>query len=254
MAENGADMDIAPGAHRHVIDVDGRRLAVALRVAPRARRLSLSFGRRTDVLEVTMPPGVSVTEAMAFVARERAWIRRRLAELPPPVPFRHGATIPYRGDPHLIFHVPRRRGTVWREERAGAARLCVAGDARHLPRRLRDWLKGRARHHLLTASRRYAAAMGVTFRRLAVRDQVSRWGSCSATGTLSFSWRLIFAPPEVLDYLAAHEVAHLVHMNHSPAFWSLVRRHCPHMEDGRRWLRKHGRGLFAWGAEPGDVS
>ena len=105
--------------------------------------------------------------------------------------------------------------------------LCIAGDRAHLARRVRDYLKREAKHDLEAASRRYAGELGVTVRRVAVRDQVSRWGSCTAAGVLSFSWRLILAPPYVLDYLAAHEVAHLVEMNHSRRFWRVVARHLP---------------------------
>ncbi len=232
------------------IDIDGEAIPLLIRTSPRARRISVRLARRRRAVELVLPKGVALAHGLAFLARQRQWLTRRLADVPPPVPFAHGVTVPYRGEPHLIVHVPHRRGTVWRETDAtGAARLCVAGDARHLPRRLTDWLKAQARRELIHACRRYAAAMGVRFRRLSVRDQTSRWGSCSAKGTLSFSWRLILAPPFVLDYLAAHEVAHLRHMNHSPAFWRLLRAHCPHVDAAEDWLKREGRGLHRWGAE-----
>ena len=105
--------------------------------------------------------------------------------------------------------------------------ICVAGDPAYLARRVRDFLKREAKHDLDAASRHYAALLGVTLKRVAIRDQMSRWGSCTSAGVLSYSWRLILAPPHVLDYLAAHEVAHLVEMNHSRAFWRVVARICP---------------------------
>ena len=231
------------------IHINGEAVPLIVRRSDRARRISLRLARRRRAVELVVPKGVPLAHGLAFVTRQREWLARRLADVPAPVPFAHGVTVPFRGEPHLIVHVPQRRGTVWRETDAtGAARLCVAGDARHLPRRLTDWLKEQARRELLRACRHYAGAMGLSFRRLAVRDQSSRWGSCSAKGTLSFSWRLILAPPFVLDYLAAHEVAHLAHMNHSPAFWRLVRAHCPHVDAAEAWLKREGRSLHRWGA------
>ena len=120
---------------------------------------------------------------------------------------------------------------------------------RPLGRRLRDHLKREARRDLEAASRRYAAALGVAVRRVAVRDQVSRWGSCTAAGVLSYSWRLILAPPHVLDYLAAHEVAHLIEMNHSARFWRVVARICPDFERAKSWLNAQGNALHRYGED-----
>ena len=121
--------------------------------------------------------------------------------------------------------------------------LMVRGEPQHTARRVMDFLKREARADLERASAAYAIAMQVEFARLSVRDTKTRWGSCSSNGTLSFSWRLVMAPPRVLDYVAAHEVAHLQEMNHGPEFWDLVYRHCPHTERSRKWLRKHGHTL-----------
>ena len=92
-------------------------------------------------------------------------------------------------------------------------------------------------------------ALGVKVKRLSIRDQSSRWGSCTSAGSLSFSWRLILAPPYVLDYLAAHEVAHLVEMNHSARFWRVVGRVCGHVERAKTWLDTHGNDLHRYGIE-----
>ncbi len=116
---------------------------------------------------------------------------------------------------------------------------------------MRDYLKREAKRELEVASKRAAAALGVTVKRVSVRDQSSRWGSCSTTGVLSYSWRLILAPPYVLDYLAAHEVAHLVEMNHSAAFWRVVARICPQMDRAKAWLDAHGTGLHRFGMQSG---
>jgi hypothetical protein len=141
--------------------------------------------------------------------------------------------------PHEIRHIPARRGTVTADPLAQL--IHVPGGLPHLARRLTDWLKLAARQELTAASQRYAAAMGVDFRRITIRDQKSRWGSCSAAGELSFSWRLILTPSHVLDYVAAHEVAHLKHMDHGPQFWRLVLKHCPDASPAKKWLKAHGQ-------------
>lgn len=119
----------------------------------------------------------------------------------------------------------------------------VPGELAHVPRRLLDWLKAAARAELAAASEKYANAMNARYRRIVIRDQRSRWGSCSATGVLSYSWRLILTPAYVLDYVAAHEVAHLNHMDHSPAFWRLVLSHCPDASRAKKWLKANGNGV-----------
>jgi len=123
----------------------------------------------------------------------------------------------------------------------------VAGHAPHIDRRIGDFLRREAKRDLEAASLRHAGALGVAIRRLTVRDQSSRWGSCSTTGMLSFSWRLILAPSPVLNYLAAHEVAHLVEMNHSARFWRVVERLCPDHGHAKAWLDAHGSDLHRYG-------
>jgi predicted metal-dependent hydrolase len=162
--------------------------------------------------------------------------------------FAHDVVVPLRGLPHRIAHRPSVRGTVWTEMDDGGERLlCVAGAAPHVDRRVSDYLRREAKRDLEAASARFAVELGVGIRRVAVRDQASRWGSCSTAGALSFSWRLILAPRWVLDYLAAHEVAHLLEMNHSPRFWRLVRRLCPDHERAKIWLDVHGSDLHRYG-------
>src|ERR1700684_4573215 len=167
----------------------------------------------------------------------------RLGRLPEWVRFADGIVVPLRGTPHRIVHRPGSRGTVWIEpDSAEEPLICVAGQAPHVDRRIGDFLRREARRDLEAASLRFAASLGVTVKRLAVRDQASRWGSCSSTGVLSYSWRLILAPPFVLNYLAAHEVAHLAEMNHSARFWRLVQRLCPDHQRARVWLDVDGSG------------
>jgi predicted metal-dependent hydrolase len=155
-----------------------------------------------------------------------------------------------RGVPHRIVHRAGERGTVWTETRdSGEKVLCVAGGAEHTDRRVHDFLKREARKDLNKASLAYAADLGVRVRRVSIRDQSSRWGSCTSAGSLSYSWRLILAPPYVLDYLAAHEVAHLLEMNHSPRFWRVVGRICDHVDRAKRWLDTYGNDLHRYGVE-----
>ena len=155
--------------------------------------------------------------------------------------------VPVRGVLHRIAHEPGCRTPVSIETAAPAPMLRVGGDLRHLSRRLADWLAKEARADLQAAVSRHTDTLGLSYRRIVVRDQKSRWGSCSTTGTLSFSWRLVMAPPHVLDYVAAHEVAHLREMNHGRGFWRLVEQLCPGFETSRRWLRTYGARLHRYG-------
>jgi predicted metal-dependent hydrolase len=221
---------------------------VQLRRHRLARRYTLRIDTATRDVVLTIPPRGSLKEARDFAQTHGGWIATRLKRLPEAAPFTHGIEVPLRGVPHRIVHRRGMRGTVWTETDAGGARLlCVAGDPPHLDRRIADFLKREARRDLEAASRRHAVSLGVDVRRISVRDQSSRWGSCSSAGVLSFSWRLILAPPFVLDYLAAHEVAHLAELNHSPRFWRLVRRLHPGYERAKAWLDSRGTDLHRYG-------
>lgn len=230
------------------VALDDAICLVRLRRHRQARRYTLRVQAATREVVLTLPPRGSVKEAKAFAHKHGAWIIARLRRLPEAVPFAHGTIVPLRGVPHRIVHRRAARGTVWTEvDERGNRLLCVAGEAPHVARRVTDYLKREARRDLDAASRRYASLLGVPIRRITVRDQTSRWGSCSTTGALSYSWRLVFAPPYVLDYLAAHEVAHLVEMNHSPRFWRLVKRLYPNLDRAKVWLDVHGADLHRYG-------
>ncbi len=230
--------------------IDGREVPVLCRRNARARRIIMRMNRTGEGVTLTVPPGTSATEAVAFARSNQAWIAARLKRQLEMVPFADGNQIPLRGEGHVIRHLPSARGTAWSEPghtQDGLPALCVAGRAEHLERRLRDWLKKEARKDLVEASSRYAEAMGLKFSKVTIRDQSSRWGSCSATGALSYSWRLILAPGDVLDYVAAHEVAHLAEMNHGPGFWRLVETHCDQTRTARHWLKQNGTDLHKYG-------
>ncbi len=219
----------------------GRDIELVFRRNARAKRLVLRLNSEGNAAVLTVPKGVSRQKALDFAERSADWLAARLTRQVAPTPMAPGQSLPLRGELHEIRHLPVRRGTVRLDREARA--IEVTGDLPHVARRLTDWLKGQAKDDLLRASLAYAEAMGVSFRNLSVRDQKSRWGSCSATGQLSYSWRLVLAPPYVLDYVAAHEVAHLRHMNHGPQYWRLVLRHCPHAAASRKWLKANGQSL-----------
>jgi predicted metal-dependent hydrolase len=218
-------------------------LPVILRRNARARRLIARLGRDGASIAVTVPPRVSRREALEFIERSRPWIRERLKRQAAQSAFGAGASFPLRGIPVQIEPTGIQRGIIKQNE----DKLLVPGEPAHAGRRVRDWLIKEAKRDLTEASLRYAAAMEVKFRRVGVRDQKSRWGSCSPDGNLSYSWRLIMAPHYVLDYVAAHEVAHLRHMNHGSRFWRLVLSHCAHAQEAKRWLKANADDVHRYG-------
>jgi predicted metal-dependent hydrolase len=213
--------------------------------SPRARRVSLRVDTSRRRIVLTAPMRMPRDMALRFAHVQGGWIAARLKRLPQPRPFHDGAEVPVFGVPYRIRHRPDARGTVWVE----GTEIHVAGRPEHLPRRLRDWLIAELRQRLMPLVAAKAATLQRPVKRVALRDSRSRWGSCGPDGGLSFSWRLVFAPPEVLDYLVAHEVAHLVHKNHGPRFWAETSGLCDGpMDPPRAWLRVHGETLMQYGA------
>ena len=233
-----------------VLQFQGIPATVEVRHHPSARRMTLRISRTQRAVIVTLPMQCNLEQAGRFVSRHMDWVKARLGSLPKPVPFVDGAEIPLHGSPHTVCFLGQlRRGPVVSNERSenGGGRLVVSGDPAHAPRRLLDWLVAQARADLDDRVAWHAANLKLRPRAIAVRDQVSRWGSCSTTGMLSFSWRLVLAPPLILDYVAAHEVAHLAEMNHGPRFWDLVRKTMPRMDEAKHWLQVHGMDLHRYG-------
>lgn len=214
-----------------------------------ARRFTLRIRSAKQEVVLTLPQNASLSRARLFAERHADWIGARLGRLPAATGFRHGATVLIRGLDHRIEHRPDSRGTVWVECASEEPLLCVTGDVPFVARRVKDFLIQLARRDLAEAVSRHASTLGVRIKRITLRDTTSRWGSCSSTGALNFSWRLIMAPPHVLDYLAAHEVAHLVEMNHSAAFWDVVARLLPNYEHAEAWLKTNGVRLMRLGLD-----
>lgn len=229
-------------------------LALRWRRSVRARRLCLRTGAKG--LELVVPQAAPLAEAGAFAAGHAGWIARQLARTPAAALVGPGAAVPYLGTELTIVHRTDRLARGPAGERvawcAGGA-LHVRGESAHLPRRVEDFLRAEAKARLTALAREKGALLGRQPSRITVRDTASRWGSCSTSGALSFSWRLVMTPPWVLDYVAAHEVAHLRHMNHGPRFW---RACCGLLAPGeaaprqvveraRSWLRQNGPALHA---------
>lgn len=222
-----------------------RELPLRIVENDRAKRLTLRIDAGGRGLRITVPPGLAPGEVERFLDNHQGWLEERLAKLPDRPQVRPGISLPLRGVAHLIVHEPGRRGTVSIGEEAGKPALVVHGDRRHLPRRLADFLKREARRDIEALVARHTATVGRPAKAVRFKDTSSRWGSCTSQGSLSFSWRIMMAPPTVIDYLVAHEVAHLIEMNHGPKFWALCRRLCPRTDEARAWLKRNGGALQA---------
>ncbi|MDC9701598.1 MAG: SprT family zinc-dependent metalloprotease [Alphaproteobacteria bacterium] len=242
------------------VNFEGRPVPVTIVRRSRAKRYILRIHPTCEGIRLTMPPSGSLRRAQTFLEANGDWVCARLSTLPPLCRFQDGTIINYREKNHRITYFQCRKGRdeVWvetekkrkndSEVETMMPRLCVApaGSSENLSLTLLNWLKSKARIFLSEAASTYARRLDVRFSRISIRDQKTRWGSCSTSGELSFSWRLIMAPPYVLDYLAAHEVTHLRHMDHSRLFWKTLRDLCPAADKAEIWLRLQGRKLHRY--------
>ena len=213
---------------------------LTLRRSPRARRISLRVSGLDGLVTLTMPHGVSERDALAFAQTKGDWLRAQLGRQPEQEIVGLGSLVPVEGQMLQINPGPGRRVM------AEGDSLLVPGAAETVGTRLEAFLKTLARDRLAVASDRYAEMIGRSYSRITIRDTRSRWGSCTSQGGLMYSWRLIMAPVEVLDYVAAHEVAHLQEMNHSAAFWAVVQGLMPDYQTPRHWLRENGSELHRY--------
>lgn len=206
-----------------------------------AKAMRLSIDPRNGAVRLTLPRRASERAGRAWVETKRPWIEEQLARLPRPRPIVPGASIPVRGAEVLIDWSPDHSRIV----RLEGDRLKVGGPAESVARRVVAWLRREALKQLEAETRALAAEAGVTVGRVAIGDPRSRWGSCSANGDIRYAWRLILAPPFVLSSTVAHEVAHRLHMDHSPAFRAAeARLYGADPGPAREWLRHHGAGLY----------
>lgn len=214
-------------------------IEITLRRLARSRRFSLRVAQTDGRVTLSMPLRAREGEAMDFARAQEGWLRAALAKMPQGQSVCLGAQIPIEG--------VRRTLTIGqgRSVRIEGDCLIVPGDAERTSARVAAYLKVRARDRLAAASDHYAAQIGRSVAQISLRDTRSRWGSCTATGALMYNWRLIMAPPAVLDYVAAHEVAHMLEMNHAPAFWAVVAGLYPAWQPQRAWLKRHGGALQA---------
>jgi predicted metal-dependent hydrolase len=212
-----------------------------LRRSARARRFSLRVSRLDGRVTLSMPAGVAEAEALAFAASQADWIRHNQGRAAQICQVGLGAVIPLEGR-----MVTLTAAAALRAPRLEGDHLLMPADPVRAPVRAMAYYKLQARQRLQAASDHFAQLVGRRHAGLVLRDTRSRWGSCSSDGQLMYSWRLIMAPPDVLDYVAAHEVAHLVEMNHSPDFWAVVRDLMPGYQVHRRWLKSEGNALHGY--------
>lgn len=225
------------------VDLSGALIPLEVKRHRRARRYVLRYHPLRQCVSLTLPRAGRAADALAFLESRRPWLEHRVRQHGVRVPLAHGAAVPVLGASYRICHNPQLRGGVVVEGDA----LIVHCAEEFLARRVRDWLRKRLLQEITALATAKAALLEKRVGRITLRDTSSCWGSCSRSGSLSFSWRLVFAPPHVLDYLVSHEVAHLRHMNHSRRFWETVEQLCAQWREARRWLREEGQLLYRYG-------
>ncbi len=209
---------------------------------PRAKKLTLRIDSKERLPVLTIPRYCSQKKAIEFVENHRLWIKESLARLPEHKPFENGETISLFGKDVTITHAPERRLGAKIED----GRLLVSGDIEFLHRRDKDFIKKKAQSEFLRRSNKYAKKLGETINGVTIKDTKSRWGSCSSLNNLNYNWRIALAPDFVINYLMAHEVAHLRHPDHSQRFWHCVAGLCPDYTEGESWLKRHGKDLYLY--------
>jgi predicted metal-dependent hydrolase len=243
------ELDSEPADVERLSLPSGREATLTVRRSPRAQHISLRILPAGPGAELVLPLRVSRRQGLAFAHAKAGWLENRLGDLPKPVPFADGASFPLLGRPVRIRHVEGLFEEAWRSGRE----LHVSGPRRILPDQVARWLRNKAAKEIVSRveenARRLRRSTGLRrdVGQITLRDTRSRWGSCSPTGDLNFSWRLVMAPEHVLDYVVAHEVSHLVELNHSRRFWDVVDRLVGDSEDARLWLRDRGLELHRYG-------
>jgi predicted metal-dependent hydrolase len=234
-----------PAPETRTLDVAGRLMPLTIRQHERATRITLRIEPGGRGLKMTIPRGLAAREINAFLDRHQGWLLTKLAKFSSETVLEPGGEILLRGIAHRIEHTGTLRGLTESVVVDGRPVLRVSGMPEHAGRRIATFLKKEARLDMERLVAVHAGRIGAKVSSISMKDTRSRWGSCSTDANLSFSWRIAMAPPMVIDYLAAHEVAHLKEMNHGPHFWALCRKLCPHMDEAKTWLKRHGSQLHA---------
>lgn len=240
-AAEGANAPARRGATKNeTIHFDD--MAVSVRRSARTRRITLKVDPLAGAVLV-MPQCADLKDAHRLLSQHHDWLKQRIVALPQRKPFVPGAVIPLGDAPHVLSHMPCARRGVWLED----GHINVSGAPEHVARRVNAFLRAEAGRRLRPLAFELSAKIDRTPAAITIREVKSRWGSCSSRGDLSFSWRLVLAPPSVMRYVVAHEVAHLAHLNHSPQFWSQVRALDDTVAASKHWLKTHGASLFLYG-------
>ena len=228
--------------NEHFIEIDGHSYPIAMRRNANARRITLRLSRDGSTVQLTLPKRCAEKKAIAFANEQSGWIVKQMKAKPKAKPIKPGMCLKVLGE-ELIFTHHASRLTVPEE-----GKIKIGGEKEFFARRVEDFIKKRAREAFSEIARELAAEIGESISGIALRDTTSRWGSCSSQNRINLSWRLALAPLDVAHYVIAHEVAHLVHFTHSPAFWALVEQRHPNWQKERDWLRANGAALHAYGA------
>lgn len=222
------------------LEVDENRVPLVVRRNSRAKRIYLRYNPTDHLFALTLPQRARIADGVDFIRTKSDWIAETLQIMPEKRQLRPGIILPVLGEKCRVRHDPELRALFTLKD----GQLSIAGDRNQLPQRIEDTLKKIVRNEISGLADVKAQMIGRHINRITLRDTRSRWGSCSSDHNLMFSWRLVFAPYEVLDYVVSHEIAHLRHMNHSPAFWDTVSVLCPNYLEWKDWLQIHGRELY----------
>jgi predicted metal-dependent hydrolase len=223
--------------------VQSYSLPYVFRQNPRAKRLSLRVDPHNQRLVVTVPHGTSQQRLQDFLSQTEGWSRSRLAKLLPSLPLKDGTVVTILGEEITLRSVPESRKRLWVEDNT----VWIGGHPDNIPIRVKAWIIKTLKNYVEKRSIEFATTLNKRIKEIRVRDLKSRWGSCSSEGVLCYTWRLAFASLDIIDYVCAHEVAHLVEMNHSPRFWKIVHQLCPNALHHRHWLKKQGAQLLRYG-------
>ncbi|MEK9684426.1 MAG: SprT family zinc-dependent metalloprotease [Rhodospirillaceae bacterium] len=229
--------------HKNIPLLNGKVVAVSLRFSQKAKKIALRLSPGTNFFELILPEGIRPEAGWRFASQHINWLSKKSSHLGGQRPFADGMEFPFRGK---TLSIKVTSSAIRKVEHIGD-QLVVWPLGETTNQIVIDWLRFSAQQRFVCLTKIKSAQLKKPIRRLSVRDPKTRWGSCSSRGNLSFSWRLIMAPDFVTDYVAAHETAHLAHMNHSAQFWSVVRELTEHADAGRKWLNQNGKSLHLIG-------